>query len=1429
MKKTHGFHGWRLLLLFTILTAGALWILRNEGDERNPDASTSFSAGTVARNETDSDFGKNTPRSQSENSPQANTTVELPLAANSPSPDLKPFPGSKGIGGAFHQSNQPEFANFSTWTERYAKAPATDREAMVGEGVALAESRRSALKTLITTDPEKALSLAIPLEERKQLPGAVEEKLEEYIQSTGRYYVMGVTPLRGKPMPKEPIIRSLVFGSAKKEVSTNAKSTASLNASKPQTESAKPKKYEYRVYPTGKMRDFLNRENLAVEGIAVDSTMAARHDHDHDHDHGDFFNGMKAWGDPSIGTDAMSGKPDPAWTTGTKKMLLIRVDFSDMPGSPANRYNSSIPLTPEFAVDVFFQADGLQEFFQKNSYNNTGFSFTTADVSPVYRMPQTGVYYAVGDGDLPYTQEMADSAFAAAQVNYDFSQYDRICLIFPYLSDVPGSNVGFAGVGVLQGKNLYLNGVYNFDVLGHELAHTYGIVHANWWKPADNSSIGTEADMNLNFYNGQMGSVSQEYLDRYDIMGGLGPFNPPPSSTHFNAWFKSILSWLPNSAVQNAETPGIYRVYRHDHPSADLVNHKLALKIGRDPRRQFWVSHRKLPFPGTNMNSGACIQFGYFENRSSDLIVCNNPGVDITNAALEVGQSLVDTASGVTFTTVGIGGTSPNEWVDVQVDIASRISFQTSLVDFQTNVGLAPVIIERTGGSDGTTTAQYSCEDGTAVSGTHYTAISGTLTWEDGDTTTRTIYLPVTPYSAFIGETNLVIKITNVTNGVAASPNRLNVSLRPPGNPDLSYYPDVTNDGLKDISRQPDGKILIGGRFTMLAHYGQSVSRYARITADGKKDTTFETVNGADAAVYVIEPQPDGKILLGGDFTTIKSTPRNFLARLNNDGTLDASFVPPTLDQKVLDIAVQPDGKIWVCGYFRNVNGQPCHGLCRLNPNGSLDFRFYNADYSFPANFGGTRSIALDNYSNAGGVRIVAGGNLNKHINSYADPQSSLIRLNPDGSIDNTFNVGKGAHSRGFPTVGAQINCVSVQADGKIVVAGEFTAFGESKQKYLARLNSDGSVDSSFAPGITSANNIPRIFTMAVQPDGKVAFGGVFDKVNGMLNRNLARVSATGALDTTWDNGTDHNNGTIRWTETLFLRPDGRMMVGIENIVGDFLPGGIRGAKPPFTNMSGGWSTAALYTGLAPSYGLGHFEVASADLAPNGTINVVVKRSSGSTGAVKLDYGIEPGTAVESVDYTNTQGTLSWADGDGTSKTISVTSLPGATIGRTLKLNLAIPKGGIQLGYPASLPITINNTSGFFGGPFLPLQQGGENPPTLLSGSAANSLLLHAFGSEGGNASEADKPEGGVEGDRLRIVFKRNPALTNVVYEVEGSDDLREWTTLARSSGGNPTVNLLAHEVSEITTGEMVEVTLTDSFLISNKPHRSLRLRIINQ
>ena len=303
-----------------------------------------------------------------------------------------------------------------------------------------------------------------------------------------------------------------------------------------------------------------------------------------------------------------------------------------------------------------------------------------------------------------------------------------------------------------------------------------------------------------------------------------------------------------------------------------------------------------------------------------------------------------------------------------------------------------------------------------------------------------------------------------------------------PGTLDATFNPGTgANNLIWSVVYQPDGRVLIGGEFT--SYNGTAMNRIARLNADGSLDGSFNPGTGTNGTIFSIASQPDGKVLIGGVFATYNGTPRNNIARLNADGSLDGSFDPGTgANNLIWSVVYQPDGRVLIGGDFTSYNGTARNYIARLNADGSLDVGF---NPGTGAN-DGIRSVAYQP-----GKVLISG-----FFTAYnGTARNRIARLNFDGSLDGSFDPGTGANNL--------IWSVVYQPDGKVLIGGGFTTYNGTARNNIARLNADGSLDVSFNPG-TGANDPIR--SVAYQP-GKVLISGFFTAYNGTARNRIARVN----------------------------------------------------------------------------------------------------------------------------------------------------------------------------------------------------------------------------------------------------------------------------------------------------------------------------------
>jgi uncharacterized delta-60 repeat protein len=166
-----------------------------------------------------------------------------------------------------------------------------------------------------------------------------------------------------------------------------------------------------------------------------------------------------------------------------------------------------------------------------------------------------------------------------------------------------------------------------------------------------------------------------------------------------------------------------------------------------------------------------------------------------------------------------------------------------------------------------------------------------------------------------------------------------------PGDVDLSFDPGSSvNDAVRTVALQPDSKVVIGGRFSLV--HGAMRHNLARLNADGSTDFSFmQGLSGPDGEVFQAVVQPDGKLVIIGQFGSVNGVGRGSIARLNSDGSLDTTFQDAGVNWlygSINAVALQSDGKVVIGGGFYSLSGGFRNGIARLNANGTLDTSFQN-------------------------------------------------------------------------------------------------------------------------------------------------------------------------------------------------------------------------------------------------------------------------------------------------------------------------------------------------------------------------------------------------------------------------------------------------------------------------------------------------------
>ncbi|MBH1965823.1 MAG: IPTL-CTERM sorting domain-containing protein [Comamonadaceae bacterium] len=247
---------------------------------------------------------------------------------------------------------------------------------------------------------------------------------------------------------------------------------------------------------------------------------------------------------------------------------------------------------------------------------------------------------------------------------------------------------------------------------------------------------------------------------------------------------------------------------------------------------------------------------------------------------------------------------------------------------------------------------------------------------------------------------------------------------------------------------------MIGGYFNSID--GVAQNRVARLNANGTLDTTFNVGVGPNGNIEDVKLQADGKIVIAGSFTDVQGTAIRGVARLNSNGTLDASFVPNAANTSapngshdglfpVYQIAIQADNKIVVNGGPLSFAGEVHRGVVRLNTNGTPDSNFkpFINDWGAAValqNVGGEQKIVVGgSFTQVGERNVTSGAVIGTDVT-----RQGIARFNADGTVDTDFDTSNGTN--------AWVWAVLPNDDGTVYLGGKFTSVAGMARRGIARL-----------------------------------------------------------------------------------------------------------------------------------------------------------------------------------------------------------------------------------------------------------------------------------------------------------------------------------------------------------------------------------------
>lgn len=614
----------------------------------------------------------------------------------------KDEPGADPVQGAIDA-----LASFDAWKAQFTKG-----QAVPSEGVRLAKARRAQLFGLIKADPRAALAAAVPYADRKRLPPEVVDLLETPVSTAAD---LDVWQACGAPGQNSSLTRWLHLEGEKHQVFTFGERSQAMSKNRLSVhgialdgrlalsddpvrvlsgEEKMDRGMQGLVFQAGvRFYQAESEKKLAeVRSALLDSestlgpeALPAYRELALGGLEGVDFIAMQdgnGAGDNDIPPDVAS-----AWTEGAKTMLYIRARFADE--DPAYE-----PVTLSLAQTRQGESEA---FWFENSYGKSSLSTTFTDV---VTLPKNGSEYVGNFGTL---RNDAAAAAVALNTNWNRDNYDFYTIVTNSQSN---PSFGYAGVAQLNNKGSHLLRQYiSVRTASHEYGHNLGLNHSAYWLTDSPSPIGE--DSNPGGYVGDTADSERiEYGHKFAVMGaqnGSGDFDS--GRAHFTASNKNRLDWLVegDGDIVNTTTGGTFRLYRHDVKQADFASMTTgvprAIKINlasTDPTGfsnpyKYWLNYRLLPTNGIAENwlpHGIQVDWRRDGNGfravqldmtpySRDSGRPTNPGTNTDNndkedGVLLIGRTFSDVGSDIHFTAIGKGGTNPNEWLDVVVNVGTQ-------------------------------------------------------------------------------------------------------------------------------------------------------------------------------------------------------------------------------------------------------------------------------------------------------------------------------------------------------------------------------------------------------------------------------------------------------------------------------------------------------------------------------------------------------------------------------------------------------------------------------------------------------------------------------------------------------------------------------------------------------------------------------------
>ena len=344
---------------------------------------------------------------------------------------------------------------------------------------------------------------------------------------------------------------------------------------------------------------------------------------------------------------------------------------------------------------------------------------------------------------------------------------------------------------------------------------------------------------------------------------------------------------------------------------------------------------------------------------------------------------------------------------------------------------------------------------------------------------------------------------------------------------DYSFLAVPPSSFVNKVIVQPDGKILIGGGF--LNYAGSGKDYIVRLNSDGSVDNTWNPGGtGPDFLVQDMDLMSDGRILIAGNFVSYDGIPTQFVARLFANGILDYCFqVPPeTLNGAVLAIAAYRENTVLVGGEFFTCGYTQPH-IARFTPTGAVDTTFIVGS-GFTGNVHDLLVIPDG--------RILVAGDFYMYQNNYC---GRVALLTGNATYDPSMN-----NDPGFQGSACSLRALALQPDGKILAAGVFSHHNDVPRRAIARLDMNGTYDASFTSPLYPYALLKAV---AVEADGHIIVGGDFTA--DMYDPNVPgpasflRLNADGSRDDNYPIG-DGTGPVAASVRSIVIQQDNKVLVG---------------------------------------------------------------------------------------------------------------------------------------------------------------------------------------------------------------------------------------------------------------------------------------------